>query len=87
MVYINKLSLREVCHLSKIYLSIDGFKLEKGKLDLMKETFLLADQPFHSMGCVYVLKSNRKQFIYLLKSLDNFLIVFESVDSLNLYGL
>ena len=61
----------EVCHSSKIYLLIDGLKLENGILKevvLMKVMFLLANLPSHSLKCQYDQESNRDQFLYSLKS-------------------
>ena len=56
------LLFHEVCNWYKIYLLIDGLKLEKGflnKFDLMQEMVLLVDLSFHSLGCLYDLESNR----------------------------
>ena len=50
------LLFHEVCHSSKIYLLIDGLKLEKR---ILKEVgsneamFLLAGLPAHSPECIY----------------------------------
>ena len=50
------LLFHEVCHSSKIYLLIDGLKLENG---ILKEVgsneshFLLAYLPSHSLGYLY----------------------------------
>ena len=46
------LLFHEVCHPSKMYLLIDGLKLENGilkKMVLMKAMFSLADLPTHSL--------------------------------------
>ena len=49
------LLFQEVCHSSKIYLLIDGLKLENGILKevLMKAMFLFAGLPSHSPECLY----------------------------------
>ena len=51
------LLFHEVCHSSKIYLLIDGLKLEN---EILKEVgsnesdvLLLADLPSHSLECLY----------------------------------
>ena len=73
--------------MTRVYLLIDGLKLENG---ILKEVgsdvrdVLLAGLPFHFLGCLCDWKSNREQFLHLLKACGIFF--FESVDSLNLYG-
>ena len=50
------LLFHEVCHSCKLYLLIDGLKLEN---EIIKEVgfkeseFLLADLPFYFLGCPY----------------------------------
>ena len=43
----------EVCHSSKIYLFIDGLKLENEILKEVGSKFLLAYLPSHSLGYLY----------------------------------
>ena len=64
-----------VCYSSKIYLLIDGLKLENGilkNLVLIEAMFLLAGLPVHFIGCLYDYESNREQFLNLLKAGDIF---------------
>ena len=82
------LFFHEVCYSSKIYLLIDGLKLENGILKEVgsnESDVLLAYLPSHSLGYLYDSESNREQFLYKLKAHDIFLKVSESVDSLNWY--
>ena len=83
------LLFNEVCHSSKIYLLIDGLKLENGILKdagSNESDVLFADLPPHSLECLYDKESNREQFLYSLKACNIFLKVSESVDSLNWYN-
>ena len=54
------LLFHEVCHSSKIYLLIDGLKLENGILKEVgsyESDVLLAGLPSHSLECAYVTRN------------------------------
>ena len=83
------LLFHKVFHSSKIYLLIDGLKLENRilkEVGFNKSDFLLADLPSHSLECLFDKESNKEQFLFSLKARGIFLKVSESVDSLNWYG-
>ena len=65
--------------MTRVYLLIDGLKLENG---ILKEVgsdvrdVLLAGLPFHFLGCLCDWESNREQFLHLPKACGIFFFFF-----------
>ena len=83
------LLFHEVCHSSKIYLLIDGLKLENG---ILKEVGSNESDVFACLSTISFpwipiwLGIQQRANFYKLKAHDVFLKVSESVDSMNWYG-
>ena len=79
-----------MCHSSKIYLLINGLKVENGILkevgSNVRDVFALLVYHFIPWDAYMTRNPKENVFFFLLKARGIFLKVFESVASLNFYG-